>query len=407
MSNKTNTIILYLSSLLSVLVGVGTSVVNTRSLSIEEYGDVRYINNFLSFFASLFLFGFFVSGARLLAITPDIQVRRRINGAMVLVLCVASLITMLCIVICYYTHSLWSEGNVSVLFLYSLPICFAPLLLNYVNNTFQGENRIINLSIARCLPGILYLIIAVVLYQYIAVTSAWMILLQNGLVLLVLLGNIIYTRPLFRQIKETIHQLMEENKRYGLHVYVGSLFAVSFGYLAGISLGVFGENNIQVGFFMLASTISSPLAILPAITGTSYFKQFANEQRISNRLFLFTVCISLLSLLAFVALVYPMVIFLYDHSYLDVAWIAAFLAVATTIHGFGDMLNRFLGAHGRGKDLRNGAFACGFILLLGNVVFVYYWGINGAIATRILSSSAYLLAMSWYYRNYTKEKIGL
>lgn len=401
MSNKTNTIILYLSSLFSVLFGVGTSVLNTRSLSVEEYGDVRYITNFFSFFASLFLFGFFVSGARLLAVTSDIQVRRRINGAMILVLCAASLITMLCMVICYYTHSLWSGRNVSILFLYSLPICIAPLLLNYVNNTFQGENRIINLSIARCLPGILYLIVATILYQHISVTSAWMILLQNGLALLVLLGSIIYTNPSFRQMKEIFHLLIKENKRYGLHVYVGSLFAVSFGYLAGISLGAFGENNTQVGFYMLASTIATPLAILPAITGTSYFKQFASQSRISRKLLVYTGCISVISLLVFIVAVNPVVIFLYDHSYMDVAWIAMFLAVAATIHGWGDMFNRFLGAHGKGKELRNGAIACGLILFVGNIVLVYFLGIAGAIATRILSSLAYMIAMVWYYKKYT------
>lgn len=80
-----------------------------------------------------------------------------------------------------------------------------------------------------------------------------------------------------------------------------------------------------------------------------------------------------------------------------------FLAIATSINGLGDLFNRFLGAHGQGKPIRNGAFACGIITVLGNVLFVYIWGINGAIVTRVLSATIYFLFMSMSYRFYTKN----
>lgn len=385
---------------MSVLVGVGTSVLNTRNLSVAEYGDVRYINNFMNFFASIFLFGFFVSGARLLAISKYREERKQINGAMILVLAIASLATILCMIICYFAHNLWFDANTAPLFLISLPISIAPLFLNYVNNTFQGENRIISLSIARCLPSILYLVIAYFVYQQVKATSTLMILLQNGLILIVLAINIICTKPSFKNMRATFRTLINENKRYGIHVYWGSVFAVSFGYFAGIFLGIFSENNADVGFFTLASTIAAPLAILPAITGTSYFREFANQTKISNKLLWATLAISLVSFVAFDLVIYPVVRFLYEPSYVSVASIAIYLAVGTIIHGFGDMFNRFLGAHGYGKALRNGALSCGLVLMIGNVFFVYLWGIDGAIITRILSSSFYLLSMVWYYRKF-------
>uniref|UniRef100_UPI0020C24B82 hypothetical protein n=1 Tax=Salmonella enterica TaxID=28901 RepID=UPI0020C24B82 len=78
--------------------------------------------------------------------------------------------------------------------------------------------------------------------------------------------------------------------------------------------------------------------------------------------------------------------FLYNESYSAVGIYASFIAIGTSFHGLGDMLNRFLGAHAKGKEIRNGALACGIMAVFGNVVFVYLWGIYGAIATRILSS---------------------
>ena len=402
LNNKTNTIILYFSSLISVVVGVGTSVLNTHSLSVADYGDVRYINNFMNFFSSIFLFGFFVSGSRLLAITTNSIKRRKINGAMIIMLSIASLSSVISLFLCSLGHN---SQHLCSLFLYSLPVSFAPLLLNYVNNTFQGENRIINLSIARCLPSILYLFIAFVIYKYVHVTSVLMILLQNGILILVLVSCIIYTKPLFAGLKDVFKELFVENKRYGIHVYLGSVFAVGFSYLAGIFLGIFNSDNTDVGFYTLALTISNPLMILPSIVGTSYFKEFATSRTIKKKLLLVTAGFSFLSLILYIVLIYPVVIFLYDESYIPVAKIAIFLAFASVLHGLGDTFNRFLGAHGAGKCLRNGAFITGGILLIGNVMFIYLWGINGAILTRILSSLAYLLSMVYYYKKLNNNNL--
>lgn len=394
---KINLIILYISSLMSVVVGIATSVLNTSSLSVTDYGDVRYVNNFMNFFASILLFGFFVSGARVLALTKEEDRRREINGALIVALFATMILMFVCIWGCYFIHKHWIDPQHAYLFLKSLPVCVAPLLLNYVNNTFQGENRIITLSIARCIPSVLYLVIAYWIYKTISATSILVLLLQNGIICLVLLSCIVCVRPSFKNLSRSFRLLIEENKRYGIHVYIGSIFAVSFSYLAGVSLGAFSDNNTNVGFFTLATTLTSPLSMLPAIVGTSYFRDFAFQNKIPGKILMFTIEISLSSLLGFVLLISPIVDLLYDSSYSEVASISVFLAFAATVHGLGDMFNRFLGAHGKGKELRNGAFVCGGVMLIGNIVCVYFWGIEGAIATRIFSSLSYFAFMLYYY----------
>ena len=73
------------------------------------------------------------------------------------------------------------------------------------------------------------------------------------------------------------------------------------------------------------------------------------------------------------------------------------------MHGLGDMFNRFLGAHGQGKQIRNGAFACGIITTIGSIILVYYWQISGAIITKILGSMTYMIMMVYYYKAFTKK----
>ena len=69
------------------------------------------------------------------------------------------------------------------------------------------------------------------------------------------------------------------------------------------------------------------------------------------------------------------------------------------------MFNRFLGAHGQGKQIRNGALVCGIIITIGSFILVYYWQIMGAIITKILGSMSYMSMMIYYYKKYTQIKI--
>lgn len=397
--------ILFISSALSVLFGIGTSILNTSNLEPEIYGDVRYVNNIISFIASLLLLGYFVSGSRLLALSKDEQDSRRIKGAMIVILSITIVVMMLLMVLCYYIHFNFLNQQVAILFLVAIPISAAPLLQNYANTVFQGDNSIIKLSIGRLLPSALYLLIAYLVYQHIQATSQLMLLLQNGCIVIVFLVLIGLTYPSFKNIKESFCKLQKENKSYGFNVYVGSIAGVSLSYIAGITLGIFGENNVDVGMFTLAATLVTPLTMIPTVIGTAYFKRFANQQVIGSKVISITLLISIISLLLFSLLITPLVSLLYDDSYYIVAQIAIYLAIGTTMHGIGDMFNRFLGSHGLGKELRNGAFICGVVMVVGNIVLVYLWGINGAILTKVLASASYCLSMVYYYVRHTHSTI--
>lgn len=408
MANKyaKQSIVLFASSALSVLLGIGTSVLNTSLLSPSDYGDFRYVTNLLNFFASLLLFGCFVSGSRCLALSIDKEHSRKIRGVMVIILAITTLVMMLCMLGCYVFHKGNINSSVAPLFIFALPICGAPLFLNYINTVFQGDNSIYKLSLARLLPSAVYLIVAWVLFSNITASSSKVLLLQNGVTVLILLVLIISTKPSFRNINAAYEELKRENKAYGFNVYIGSIAGVSLGYLAGITLGLFSDDNINVGYYTLALTIATPLSILPTVIGTTYFKKFATQDYIDKKVLQVTLGISIGCLVIYNLLITPIVNLLYDESYAQVAVYAQYLAIGTTIHGLGDMFNRFLGSHGKGKELRNGAFLCGITMVVGNTLLVYIFDIGGAVGTRILASLAYCGAMVYYYRKFRKEHIN-
>lgn len=396
-------IYLYGSTIVGVFLGVLVSILNTRFLEPSDYGNVRYVNNLIAFFSGIFLFGYFISGSRLLALAETKEEASRIKGGLVSILGITVILMMIVMIVCGIIHQYYLHKGFYSLFYLVLPVCGSTLLLNYINTSSQGDNSISTIAAARLFPQLFYLIIGFLIYKNWGSSTEKMLLLQNGIAVIVLLFLILKNSPNFSCLKDTFKKLNKENKQYGLQVYYGSLAAVSVQYIAGISLGVFGSDNVEVGFYTLALTVTSPLMMLPNVIGTTYFKQFAHQNNISRKVLWGTYLMSIVSLIGFVILIYPVVDLLYDDSYANVALYASVMAIGFTLHGLGDVYNRFLGAHGKGIYLRNGAFISGTISILGYTIGIYYGGITIAIVTRIISSIVYFFIMMFYYYSYCRS----
>ncbi len=393
-------IYLYASTLLGSLLGFATSIVNTHFLSEADYGDVRYVQNLITFFASLLLFGYFLSGSRLLALSKEDCQSRKIRGAMVLILLLCAVLLMLGVFVMGVLHH---NLTVRHLFFMSLPVCFYPLLTNYINTTAQGDNHIGRLAVSRVLPTLLYVPIAYVVYRHFGATSTLMTLLQWGIYCVVLIVVVVSTRPVFKKLKPVFTALQSENRSYGIHLYYGSLAMVATNYLAGVTLGIFNDDNVNVGFYTLALTLTAPLSYLPGIIGTAYFKQFVNEPRIPSEVFRGTLLITLLSCLCFIIFIRLVVGWMYPEPYAIVGVYASWMAVGFSIHGLGDMVNRFLGSHGEGRSIRNSSYACGVFKVLGFVVLVWLWDIEGALVTNVVSSCVYCIVLFYYYYRHVQH----
>lgn len=402
--NKQNkqVVLLYISTLGGTLLGVLSSIINTRYLDTASYGDIRYVQNIITFVASLLLFGYFLSGSRLLALSSGEEKSRRIRGCMVVILAITSFVLLLSCAIMYMAHRK-SSPEVAYLFIVSMPVCFYPLFSNYINTTAQGDNHIGRLSVGRLLPLVIYIPIAYLVYSTYGASSIRMILLQWGTYTVIFTAIIVSTRPTFQNLRPIFSELQQENKEYGFQLYIGSLFMVASGYLAGIFLGLYNEDNTEVGFYTLALTITSPLALLPGIIGTTYFKKFATEPKIPDKVMKFTLLLSVLSCILFILLIRPVVTFLYSDRYVTTGIYASWMAVGYSIHGLGDMINRYLGSHGQGKSIRNSSIINGVFKIFGFTVLVYYFNTFGALITNITCSSIYCIILAYYYFKFIKK----
>lgn len=295
---------------------------------------------------------------------------------------------------------------IAQLFLISIPVCYYPLLLNYINTVSQGDNHIGRLSIARLLPTLLYILTAVFVYQQWGADPESVISIQWGIYSAVLLIIILSAHPKISNVKHIFTELNDENHKYGLQLYIGSLFMVASNYLAGITLGVFNEDNTEVGFYTLALTVTTPLSTLPAIIGTTYFKQFATQPRIPSKVLKNSILLTVGTCILFILLIKPLIAFLYSEEYHSVGNYAVWLAAGFSIHGFGDMINRYLGSHGQGKAIRNSSIANGVFKIFGYTTFVYLFNTEGALLTNVLCSIIYCTTLIYYYQKFISVQNG-
>jgi O-antigen/teichoic acid export membrane protein len=94
------------------------------------------------------------------------------------------------------------------------------------------------------------------------------------------------------------------------------------------------------------------------------------------------------------------VVLLYSEEFLPVVPLVYIVSFAYLIEGLLLVLNRFLSAHGIGKELRNASFARGFINIIGFVGLTKVYGTMGASTTLLVGSIVYFLYLYVKYRQF-------
>ncbi len=408
MAKKTSSkqlISLYTSMIVGLVIGIISSGFIARKLGREAYGDWSFVQNVCQFAVTFVTFGFFYSGARLVAASKNAHKKHDIIGTMVLI---GIWISLLFILILFFGS--WFENKIFHNQLGNLFRMFAPLLFVYpfeqfCENMLTGDNKIYNLSFFRLGPKVAYLLFSVGWYFLVApltVKTAFGFYLVSMAIFI--LFAIYRLKPSFSETRHNFKIIWDENLRYGFPVFIGALASMASTKFGGISLGYF-LNNTMVGYFNIAISATLPLTLIPSTIGTTFFKEFANMKQMPYKVLYFTLVLSLIALLGFLLLIKPLVILVYSKDYLQVVPITYLIAIGSTLQGYGDFYNRFLSAHGRGRDLRNTSFAISIFNIIGYTVIVYFFGLNGAAFTKILAGMVYLGMMVYSYLKLTRVEL--
>lgn len=379
-----------------------SSVVVTRFLGPSAYGDYRFLINLFSLAVVVFTFGFFQAGNRALVLNNDLQKSKELYGAALLILGVLFLIMAIFFLGFAFFDKNVNEKGLRNILIFSIPFSWIFLLVSYFEVLFQADNRIKLLAKSRLYPKLWFFISVMIIYLVFSnyqgnrLIIIWVFFLATNI--LVYIYIIQKINPSFKNLRTRICEIIFYNKTYGLNVYLGSVFAVGFSQLTGVLISYFGTDNSGVGYYSLATTIASPLAFIPNVIATTHYKDFSISKKIPRKLLFLTIVIGCSALLLTLLLVNPFIEYFYGPDFHSVIFLTYIVSFGIILYGFADFLNRFLGSHGKGKELRNSAIIVGISLLIMNIFFIPRFGETGAAFTLFISGLIYFLCMYWYYR---------
>jgi len=393
--------VLYLFSLLGVALGFIVSIVNTRFLPVEDYGVLKFIQQLFSFVAVVVSFGYSFSIGRLVTKDGDDEGRRGLIGCGLLInLMIAVASSLVIFLALFFSTDIIDEKAKTYLIIF-LPFIVAQVFELYLRKVLQGTNRIHSMSFFSVLPRIFYLLMAGTLIYLELFDLFSSILIFYAISSMVILYYFYSYRPLFQQFRQHFKTVSKENKTNGFPIYVGTLANVATAQSLGVLVGIYIDME-SVAYYSLAIVVSGPLLMLPSVIGSTLFKSFAKQEEIPKKVLYASIGLSILSLIAFWLIIEFVLVLAYSERYLQVAPYAKILAVGMICHGMGDLFNRFIGAHGKGVMLRNGAFFSGAVLVVCCVILMPLYGALGAVWSKTISSIAYLFAMVYYYEKCRK-----
>lgn len=397
-------ILLLFSTAISMLMLLGSNYFLTKIFSPEQFGNYYFIINIFVLCQTIFNFGIFQSASRLIAISDNNKKNREFYAAGLIFIFLLYILMSICLLIYALNSSNIKEKDLLHPFLIAIPFGWVYLLTNFNELLLQGSNKIGLLAQARLLPRTLFFIIlGIIFYSHLSGNLNKIIVLYFVSYICSYLYIVYKIKPSFSNLKDRTKEIISANKKFGFHIYIGALISVGVTSLSGILISYYGVDNTSVGYFSIATQICAPLALIPNVMATAFFRQFANSERINpkitrNMLFLSLVCLIIVLILA-----KPVILYIYGNEYLDAVTLVIYLAIGALLYGIADFYNRFLLSKGKGKELRNAAFLVGISLLLANIILIKYYGAIGAAISKVIAGIIYFTAIFTLYKRVCRE----
>lgn len=390
------TSVMYVSLVASLALGIVSSVITTRLLGPQAFGDYKFLQVIWSVGLMFITFGLFTTGSVLLAKKDSSESEKSLLGSLLVIACACSLLlTVIMALASVLIGQAYGQELGHRVLLFSILMFVFPLQ-KYLNFALQGTNDITSLALLNVLPNLIFILTALAINFWLGFSLDTALLAYLfGIAVTVFVG-IIRTKPSFRRVRQGIQEVVGNNRAIGLHMYIAIMITTVSTQLSQFSLAYFFDTRL-VGLFALAITITLPLTLIPNAISTTFFKHFATLDRIPRKVILATFGVSAVTLLVFLAALREIIHFLYSEQFIEAVPLAYICAVGAVLHGIADVYNRYLLAHGKTRILRANALHLGVISVLGYVFLVAWWGAEGAAVTKLLVDVVYLGSMLFYY----------
>lgn len=387
-----------------MFLGLVIAPIVTRILGPEQFGVLSFTLAVISFAGLFFEFGFFAAGARLLALAVEEQTESELIGALTLITTgIAISFSFTIFIFSFFVDRIFETQISGILRLISILVAIYPFRY-MLQQVCQGANRIEKMALQNVAPKLWYLAGLLIFVSFFKLDVITVLLLGitgsitvTGLIILSL-------KPSFANLTNHVKAIWKETKKYGFHVYTGRIAGMAT-YNSDRMLISYFVGTTSVGFYSLAMTLTNPMFLLSNSLSTTLFKSLAQKEEVPKKVIYVNFLWLSVSCLGLVILSKYIVIILFSTEFIKVVPILIILAFANFFRGLTQAYNRFLGAKGQGKPLRNTAIVLTICNLLGNLTLIPFFGTIGAAYASLFALIMNYLVHVCYYRKYIAYRL--
>lgn len=395
-----DTLTLFSSQILMLFIGLGIKSIQVRVLDPAEYGLLALFGTITTVIVLFFHYASFSSLKVILANNTDKKIEKELIGLGIKIAALLGIIFsgFLCLV-SFFIDDLFNVEIGNLLILLS-PLCFILPFQFFISEVSIGSNRLKTLSFFHLFSRILF-IVSLFVCWYGDLLDVKIIIIINLLSWFVsTLITLISFKPSFANHNSNLKLVRDKNKSFGYSYYFGAIVNQSTYKLDEIFITYF-INITQLGFYTLASIICSPMTFLSRAFINSIFKKLAFKDRIPIRVFLYnTIWLILCVIFLYVSSDY-IVSTLFGDEYIKVSSYIFPLSLAFFFQGMYAPFS-FLAVKSKGTELRNVAYIEAVTNVIGNIVLVPIYLVEGAIYASIISRFIHLLGLLYYYNKMIK-----
>ncbi len=393
---------LYGSEIALIVLTFGTGILNSRFLGATHYGVYSFVVTVVEVVMIFSGFGVSQSGARVVALAKDPEKERSVHGALIVIaLVMGACMSVTLILLTPTIELIFKTGQTESLKVAAL-ICFTTPLQLIMMQACRGGNKIGVLASLKILPKALYLIggLAMIYWTTLTATAALSLYFFGGLLTCVI--AMFSLRVRFKSVREHARTIFEEVKRYGFHSFLGGIADNSTFKLNTLLIAGY-VSTTWLGFYSIASTLVSPMVSFSVSLSTAVYRSLTTKDSLDRRVFILNgafliVCGSCIALF-----VKPLISLVLTDQFLPAAGLVYILLFTAFFQGMYQPINAFLGAHGKGKELRNISFVVCIVNLCVAFALLPKFGAYGAALGSALAKFCEFLGNVHYYRKVTRQ----
>ena len=387
----------------SMVGGFFASIIQARWMEPAEMGRFAFCLSIVVVTSFFFDFGISSAGARVLALAEDRESERQAFGALILMALAISAAFSLFIALAAAPIDVLFSKDVRWLFITTAALAFFQPFQLFIEQSCTGLNQIRRLSVFQLLVSGLNLLALVALVAAKQLSAGTALGAYLAAVALATAWTIVRLKPHFKGASPYIKLTLKETRRFGFNVYIARISGMASSRSDQLAIGYFFPSTVPLGLYAIAQKFAGPVSMISRALGTTRFRSFARLTRVPGRIVKWNAVALVFASIGLIALGPSAVKFVFP-KYSEAAPLLLALAVMNLFIGLFQPYNVFLGAHGRGAELRNIVLIVGVAMIAALIFVVPRYGIAGAAWTAAAAMSLDYLLHLYYYRKVKRDE---